>query len=69
MEMKVINEGTAEFELSDACPTCEGTLELRVSSGDGAWTFCNTCHVIGHPKVFRDPKNGYSLQFENVGYA
>lgn len=68
MEVRVIDEGTAEFELDHACPLCEGTLELRVSA-DGAWTFCSTCRLISHPRVFKHPEHGYSLQFPNAALA
>ena len=67
-EVRVIDEGTAEFELEHACPLCDGKLELRVSA-DGAWTFCSTCRLISHPKVFRHPEHGYSLSFPSAGAA
>lgn len=67
-EVRVIDETTAEMQLSHACPVCDGDLELRLSP-EGARSFCATCHTIQKPRVRRDPHTGWSLDFLNVGLA
>ena len=67
-EVTVINENTADMQLQAACPVCEGNLELRVSP-DGAWAFCATCHTLVHPRMYRDPHSGVSLQFRPTARA
>ncbi len=67
-ELRVIEEGTAEFELPHACPTCGGGLELRISPGT-ARSFCGSCHIIGRPLLHHDGVKGFSLNFRDVGLA
>lgn len=67
-EVRVINTTTAELELPNACPTCDGPLELRVSP-EGARTFCGTCHIIARATVRRDPHRGLSYENRSVGLA
>lgn len=65
-EVRVIDEATTELQLPASCPTCEGALEIRLSP-EGARSFCGTCHVIGRPRVRRDPHEGLELQFRDFG--
>jgi hypothetical protein len=67
-ELKMVGEGRAEMHLVNACPTCDGAVELRLSS-DGARTFCATCHVIRRPDVQRDPHTGLSLHYRDLALA
>ncbi len=67
-DVRVINETTAELQLTGACLVCEGTLELRFSP-DGARAFCATCHTIVTPRVRRHPHRGLAIEFRAVGLA
>lgn len=49
-EVSILNEKTAEFTLTAACPACGGDLRLRLSP-EGARSWCPTCHLIGRPRV------------------
>jgi len=67
-EVRVISEGTAELQLANSCPSCEGALELRISP-DGARSFCAACHTISKPRLRHTPHEGFSLQFRDVARA
>lgn len=67
-QLRVIGERTAELELPNACPTCAGTLELRISP-EGVRSFCNICHVIASPRLHSDGRSGFLLDFRDVGLA
>jgi len=41
----IVGEKTAEMTLPNACLTCGGAVQLRVSP-DGVRTYCATCHTI-----------------------
>ena len=67
-ELRVINEGTAELALPHSCPTCAGSLELRISP-EGVRSFCKTCHVIGRPRLQHLEEGGFTLDFRHVAQA
>ena len=67
-QLRVINEGTAELQLPDACPTCAGSLELRISAGS-VRSFCGTCHTIGRPRLQQQEAGSFVLDFTNIGRA
>jgi hypothetical protein len=67
-ELRVISEGTAELQLPHACPTCAGSLELRISA-DGVRSFCAICHTIGRPRLQQYEQGGFVLDFRDVGAA
>jgi hypothetical protein len=67
-EITFIDENTSEFQLAHACPTCDGPLEMRVST-DGARSFCARCHVIGRPVLQRDAHQGMTLFHRHIGLA
>lgn len=52
-EIEVIDEHTSDAKLPDACPICEGRLDVRVSP-DGVFTWCGHCHLIGRGDVLRN---------------
>jgi hypothetical protein len=53
-------EQTADFALEKACVSCGGTLEIRVTPGNGAWGYCAACHVLSRPELVVD---GHRLSF------
>lgn len=67
-ELRVIKEGTAELQLPNACPSCAGALELRISA-EGVRSFCATCHSIGRPRLQQYEQGGFVLDFTAVGFA
>ena len=67
-ELRVINEGTAELQLPHACPSCAGSLELRISAG-GVRSFCSTCHTIGRPRLEHHEHGGFVIEFKDVARA
>jgi hypothetical protein len=48
--VSIVAEKTAEMTLPNACVTCGGDLQLRISP-TGARTYCTACHVIAKPEV------------------
>lgn len=46
----IVGEKTAELTLPDACMTCGGPVQLRVSP-DGVRIYCARCHTIGKATV------------------
>lgn len=67
-ELRVISESTAELLLPHSCPTCAGSLELRISA-DGVRTFCPVCHTIGRPRLQQAETGGFVLDFRDAGRA
>lgn len=52
-ELNVIDENTSDAKLPDACPICDGALDVRVSP-DGVFTACRQCHFLGRGELVRD---------------
>lgn len=43
-------EGTADFDVDGGCPTCGGTIAVRLRAGSG-WGYCGHCHALQRKRV------------------
>ena len=48
--VSIVGERMAEMTLPNACISCGGDLQMRVSP-TGARTYCHECHIIAKPDV------------------
>jgi len=53
--VNMVGDHAAETVLKEACPICDGDLQLRISA-EGARTWCPTCRLIMHPRVQVTPE-------------
>lgn len=59
-DIRVIDENTSDAKLRGACPSCAGTLDVRVSP-EGVFTSCSTCHTLGRGKVMKGTHDGMGI--------
>ena len=44
-------ERTADFAVEQSCPSCGGTLDVRLTPGNAAWIYCGACHWLARSQV------------------
>lgn len=59
---------SAETTLPNACVLCGGDLEIKVTSGRIARSYCRTCHWVGRPDV-SVTFEGLRVAYKPVGQA
>lgn len=61
-------ESFADFTLPGGCMLCGADLEVRVSPGAGAHSYCSTCHWLSRPLV-QMAKEGLTVSYASSGIA